>query len=249
MKLGVSGLALVALVAAGCGPFTEKPSQAEPEAHVPPLVEASQDVGAAASFKVPGLRQESTRRAAHRMTLRVRNVSCEGVATGSAVAVGDNVLITNRHVLAGADRIEINTWDGRSLEADTAAVGVLGDLGVVEVDEPLPRAGRFGKPPSAGEVVTVVGYPGGGALTLSRGTVVDRRDGGALGIPGIVMRLTAAIEPGSSGGPVLDQAGRIVGVIYAVELSSGLTLAIPVDTLDSLARVAGFEAVPACGEE
>ena len=48
-------------------------------------------------------------------------------------------------------------------------------------------------------------------------------------------------------GPVLDKHGKIVGVVYAIEVATDLGLAIPVDTLRALARTGGFESVPPCG--
>jgi S1-C subfamily serine protease len=152
-------------------------------------------------------------------------------------------------VLAGAAAIEVSTWDGHSLDAGDAAVGVVGDLGVAHVDGALPMVGRFGSPPKAGDVVTAVGYPLAQQLTLSTGTVVDRVDGSRLGIPGEVIRLAVRVEHGNSGGPLLDQNGRIIGIVYAYEISTGFGLAIPVDTLQALVRSGGFEPVPPCGSE
>ena len=71
--------------------------------------------------------------------------------------------------------------------------------------------------------------------------------GALFGIPGQVLRLSARVEHGNSGGPVLDRYGKVVGVVYAIEVATGFGLAIPVDTLRSLARTGGFEAVPPCG--
>lgn len=165
------------------------------------------------------------------------------------MALLDDVLITNRHVLAGAELLEVNTYDGRTLEVETAAVGVLGDVGVARVSGTLPLTAKFGEPLAAGAVVNVVGYPRGGALTITKGTVVDRIEGDRFGVPGIVMRLTARVEPGNSGGPVLDRDGRLVGIVYALEIATGFALAIPIDTLDTLVDVGGFQDVPPCGED
>ena len=61
------------------------------------------------------------------------------------------------------------------------------------------------------------------------------------------MRLTAHVEPGSSGSPVLDEQGRVVGIVYAIELATGLALAIPIDTLRTLVDRGGCQAIPSCG--
>lgn len=243
-------VACAAMVVSGCGLVAEAPPKEEPKlTPIQPKVSVSQAVPQAVRFKIPVLAGESTERRARRMTVRVRNVSCQGVAVGSGVAVSRRLLVTNRHVLAGAAVVEVATWDGRSVDVAGAEVGVLGDIGLVRVDDPLPEVVRYGAKPSAGDVVTVVGYPLGGRLTLRGGTVVDFVDGGKLGIPGSVMRLTATVQPGNSGGPVLNRGGRLIGVIYAIETATGYALAIPVETLERLERVGGYEEVPPCGSE
>jgi S1-C subfamily serine protease len=241
-------LGLVLLVSA-CGAQADEPPEAAPPYTVPELVRVSSDVPAADRVRIPRLARDSAKRQASRLTVRVRNVSCLGVGRGSGFAIASNVLVTNRHVLAGAETIEVSTWNGHTYEVASASVGVLGDLGLAVVDGRLPLVGEFGPPPEAGDLVTAVGYPRGGPLTLSEGAVVDRVAGARLDVEGPVVRLTARVQPGNSGGPLLDAKGRIAGIVYAIEIGSGFGLAIPVDTLRRLARVGGFEDVPACGAE
>lgn len=231
----------------GCGVQASAPPDQEPTIEVPSLEDVSVDVPAAVRVTVPKVAAASARRLMKKLTVRVRNVSCQGVVVGSGFAVDRDLLITNRHVLAGAGVIEVSTWDGHSLDATAAEVGVLGDLGVALVSGTLPRVGSFGQTPSIGDPITVAGYPLGGELSLSKGAVVDFVDGAQLGIPGEVMRVSARIQHGNSGGPVLDRHGKIVGVVYAIEVATDLGLAIPIDTLRSLARSGGFESVPPCG--
>lgn len=242
-------VALAALVVTGCGVQAQAPPKEEPTVTVPPVVRLSPLAEQEAHFEVPALQRDSARRNAETLTVRVRNINCEGIATGSGFAVTPRILVTNRHVLAGADTLDVNTWDGRTLPVQVAAVGALGDLGVAEVDGSLPRIARFSDRVDAGDVVAAVGYPLGGPLTISPGTVVDRVAGSLFGIPGSVLRLTSHVEPGNSGGPVLDITGRVVAIVFAKEVATGLALAIPVDTLVELAKAGGFQALPACGSE
>ena len=244
-------LALVAMgfVLAGCAVRASEPPDEAPRVAPPELVPVSGDVPEAVRVRIPRLAKDSAERRARRLTVRVRNVSCLGVGVGSGFAIADDVLVTNRHVLAGAEKIEVSTWDGRTLSATAAEVGVLGDLGVAFVAGALPQVGSYGASPRAGDAVTVVGYPAGRELTLSPGTVVDLRPGARYGIEGRIMRLTSRVIPGNSGGPVLNNRGKIAGVVYAYELGTGLGLAIPVDTLRRLVREGGYEPVPPCGSD
>ena len=240
-------LALAVAVLTGCGAQAAAPPDEEPKLDPPKVVPVSDAVPEAVRVRIPRLASQSATRRARRLTVRVRNVSCAGVGVGSGFAIERNVLVTNRHVLAGADEIEVSTWDGRTLPATAAEVGVLGDVGIATVEGRLPQVGTYGRPPQKGDAVRVVGYPGGGELTLAPGSVVDLIDGSRYGIPGRIMRLTSRVAPGNSGGPVLDRGGKIAGVVYAIELATGFGLAIPVDTLRRLIREGGFEDVPPCG--
>jgi S1-C subfamily serine protease len=249
---GVSPLAvcLTVIFLTGCASVSvDAPPESEPAISIPKLERVSSDVPKAIRTRNPVLARDSAERQARLVTARVRNVSCEGVGTGSAFALSDHVLVTNRHVLAGADQLEVSTWDGKTLHVSTAKVGVLGDLGVATVDGKLPRAGTYGPAPEPGGRITVVGYPLGGELTLSPGTVIDRIDGGKFGVEGTIARITANVQPGNSGGPVLNANGQIVAIVYAIEIATGFGLAIPVDTLRRLANAGGFVDVPACGYE
>ena len=93
-----------------------------------------------AGITVPALSRDGLERRASAVTVRVRNLTCEGVATGSGFVVDGGTLVTNRHVVAGAERLEVDTADGRSLDVTAAEVGVLGDVAFVGVDGALPVA-------------------------------------------------------------------------------------------------------------
>jgi S1-C subfamily serine protease len=236
------------VVNAGCGVVDDPPDET-PRPPLPSLVEPADDLQALAGGSLPTLARDSAERHARRLTVRVRNIGCEGLATGSGWAFSRRLLVTNRHVLAGADSLELNTWDGHDLRVATASVGRFGDLGIVRVSGRLPEVGALGSAVRSGERVTAVGYPLGGELRLTAGVVVDLVDGSRFEIPGHVIRLTAPVRPGNSGGPLLDHSGKIVGVVFAKEIATGLTLAIPIATLEKLVRSGDLAPVPGCGLE
>lgn len=204
------------------------------------------------------LAQDSLRRRAEKMTLRVRNISCAGVATGSAWALDPHTLVTNRHVLAGAAVLEMDAWDGTSFEGDVgqAQEGRLVDIGIATVPQRLPVVAKTGPGARPGDRVTAVGYPLGGELTLSSGRVVRYLDGRTLppeiAFDGPVMQLSARIKHGNSGGPVLDAHGRVVGIVYAGQPGAGeedymrVAYAIPLSSARTLLRAGGTQAVLPC---
>jgi S1-C subfamily serine protease len=241
---------LTAAFLAGCGGVVvEEPPNEPLRAPVPPVVEVDPSVGSEVSAPIPTLARDSAERKARRGTLRVRNTACDGVSTGSGFALDAHTLITNRHVLAGASLLEVSTWSGRTLDVDSASVSRLGDLGIARVERRLPEVLPLGRQVASGASVTAVGYPLGGELRLLPGVVVDYVSGGKFGIPGHVMRLTANVQPGNSGGPVLDARGRVVAVVFAIELATDLALAIPVETLRGLVAGRDLESLPPCGSE
>jgi S1-C subfamily serine protease len=189
----------------------------------------------------------------------VRNISCQGIATGSGFPIDEHTIITNRHVLAGAAVLELNTWDGTSLDADVdeSSTARLVDIGATKVGVSLPTVARLGPDPKPGQKVTAVGYPLGGQLALSPGRVVGYLDGntlpGEIAFPGQVMQVSSRIKHGNSGGPLLDSRGRVVGVIFAGEPGATdqdymkVAYAIPLSSVRTLMDAGGQQAVVPCG--
>jgi S1-C subfamily serine protease len=204
------------------------------------------------------LSSDRARRHLQMMTLRVRNISCDGESIGSAFAVDRHTLITNRHVLAGAAVLELNEWDGTSIEADLsgASTGRLVDIGVSSVARNLPAVAKQGPAPRPGDPVSAVGYPLGGQLTVSKGTVLRYRDGRTLdpsiAFDGQVIEISAKVKHGNSGGPLLDAQGRVVGVIFAGKPGVSETdymqvaYAIPLSAVHKLLAQGGNQAVIPC---
>lgn len=235
------------LVLGGCGYIADRPPDRSPVDEAPRVVTDAAEAEGISDARIPTLRQDGFNRRAATITVRVRNLSCSGVGSGSGFALDRHTLVTNRHVVAGAERVEVETADGRSLSVSTTSVGVLGDVAFVRVKDRLPAVADTGGSAAEGADIAAVGYPLGGPFTVSRGVVVDRVDGAVFTIPGDVVRVTARVVPGNSGGPLLDARGRVAGVVFAIETATGLGLAIPMDTVDQLLERGGLADVPGCG--
>lgn len=178
------------------------------------------------------LRRSSAERAARELTLRVRVSGCGQLLTGSGFAIADDVLVTNRHVVEGGTQVEVSTWDGRTVSAAFVTAAFEHDIAIVRLDAPVPRSATLAEQdPVPGDPVTVVGFPGGGEQELSDGEVVGYVTAISQGREIHSLQLTAPAAPGSSGGPVLDADGRVAGVVYALEIETGHTLAMPASTL------------------
>ncbi len=173
--------------------------------------------------------------AAQRMTVRVRNIGCGFVKTGTGFALDAFTLVTNRHVIKDSQNIQVSTHDGRSIDATAASSTTVADIAIITTTEPLGGAfaARAENDPEEGDVITVVGYPNGGKLTTVSGVVLGPvRDplGSAVDT---VLATTAVVEPGSSGSPVLNDDGEVVGVVYAKN-DSNQSFIVPVSVLNTL---------------
>jgi len=172
--------------------------------------------------------------AAQRMAVRIRNVGCNSLSTGSGFAIDDTTLITNRHVVADSADLQLSTYDGRDVAVTASSTAALADLAVVRTADALPSApGLADADPDPGDEVTVVGYPQGGALTVTSGQVIGSTTDPLNENLGQVLVTNAEVEPGSSGSAVLDSEGRVVGVVYAKN-ATGQSFVVPVSTLQQL---------------
>jgi S1-C subfamily serine protease len=164
--------------------------------------------------------------------------------TGSGFVWDDaGHIVTNYHVIEGATAAQVRLADGRVLPARLVGVAPSHDLAVLRVDaggdRPAPIPLGESAPLRVGQSVLAIGNPFGLDWTLTTGVVsaLDRAIPGPRGdsIEGLI-QTDAAINPGNSGGPLIDSAGRLIGVntaIYSPSGSSaGIGFAVPVDTVN-----------------
>lgn len=170
---------------------------------------------------------------AQRIAVRVRNVGCQSLSTGSGFALDENTLVTNKHVIEDSSELQLETYDGRDVAVAASTMASFSDLALVTTADKLPQVAPIAKKdPKIDDVITVIGFPKGGALTKSTGRIISTEDD-PLGVNlGEVFYTSAPVEPGSSGSAVLNVDGELVGVIYAKSGSGSLF--VPVSTLHEL---------------
>lgn len=199
---------------------------------LPPVQPAAADPVAAAASAVAGADAADGLRTAVRASVRVRTVGCTSVRTGSGFAVDAHTLVTNAHVVAGAEELQVDTWDGRQLAVTGSVTATVADLAVVRTEQELPaEVPLAAADPTGGEAVTVVGYPRGEALAKASGAVTGPADDPLHTAAAQVLRLEAPVAPGSSGSAVVDGSGAVVGVVYAGATTGEDAYAVPVSTL------------------
>jgi S1-C subfamily serine protease len=169
------------------------------------------------------------------VTVLVYDSSGEALGLGSGFVVAPELVVTNAHVVAGASRLLIRPIG----EASTREADLLEhhseeqDLVVVRVPGLNLPALRLSteEMPSVGETVFAVGSPLGLEGTFTQGIVSGYRTVEGMSL----MQITAPISPGSSGGPVLNAAGAVVGVaVGAFTLGQNLNFAVPLPSLQAL---------------
>ncbi len=152
--------------------------------------------------------------------------------SGSGIVLGEGRVLTNAHNVRG-DQVTVTFADGRTAEGNVAGRDIDGDLAVIDVDTggalALPWAS--GTPAELGMPVFALANPGGRGLRVTFGFVsgIERTFRGPRGrrITGSLEH-TAPLLPGSSGGPVLNAGGQLLG-INTNRLGEGFYLAIPAD--------------------
>jgi S1-C subfamily serine protease len=158
-------------------------------------------------------------------------------SSGSAVVfTGDGFMLTNAHVVGGAQQGLAAFADGTETEVDVVGADPLSDLAVVRGRGQTPPPAVLGDAASlrVGQLVVAVGNPLGLAGSVTAGVVsalgrsMPTRSGRAGRVIEDVIQTDAALNPGSSGGALADSAGRIVGINTAVA-GIGLGLAVPVN--------------------
>jgi putative serine protease PepD len=166
----------------------------------------------------------------------------EGGGSGFVIDARGHV-VTNNHVVRGAARVTLSLLDGTSYPAQLVASDAANDLAVLRAPIPADRlvVARLGDSDAVqpGEPAVAVGSPFGFEHSITAGIVsaVDRRSGGRQPITGLI-QTDAAVNPGNSGGPLVNAAGEVIGIatmgVSPVRGSVGVGFAVPINAAKHL---------------
>ena len=158
------------------------------------------------------------------------------LSQGSGFFVASNRIVTNLHVVGRASRVEIETFDGQSRAVEgVVAFDAKRDLALLQPSASTSEVSTLtveDSPSRTGDEIFVVSNPQGYTWQVSRGTTLalwDFQDFGEL------VRITASISQGSSGGPVVNLQGRVVGIAtMSLKATGEFYFAVPGDRIAQL---------------
>ena len=164
--------------------------------------------------------------------------------TGSGFIVSsDGLILTNAHVVDGADKVTVALKDGRNFKGKVMGTDPITDMAVVKIEATDLPAVTFGDSENLqiGESAIAIGNPLGLDNTVTTGIVsATGRSSSQIGVGDKridFIQTDAAINPGNSGGPLLNAKGEVIGINTAIiQNAQGLGFAIPIDTAKNIAE-------------
>jgi S1-C subfamily serine protease len=155
---------------------------------------------------------------------------------GSGFFIDPEQVVTNLHVIKGASQIRIETFAGTTRTVQSVVAGnETNDLALLRIAQPCPDSvilQLVTAPPAEGEPIILVSSPQGSRWKVSRGNVGMLWEFAGIGTR---LQITAAILPGSSGGPVVNEQGQVIGIASLhANSADDLNFAVPVESLRDL---------------
>ena len=177
--------------------------------------------------------EETVIRVARTASPAVVSVSSRGGSGSGVIARADGIILTNAHVVGNQRNVEIRTADGRTFTGTVLGRDEFVDTAVVRINAtnlpvaPLGDSDRL----EVGQTAVAIGNPLGLDRTVTSGVVsAVNRDPRGVAIAAGLIQTDAAINPGHSGGPLLDSSGRVIGINTAILAgTTGLGFAVPIN--------------------
>ncbi len=171
-------------------------------------------------------------------TVRLAARACPGRLIGSGFVVS-GLLFTSGHIVQFDDMVKVDR-PGQPVLAAVLGTSRSRDVAVLDGSSLVARPLRLALGPAdVGEPVMLAGHPGGSGLQVLEGVVVSYQSASVWGLNGDkVMLIDQGTEGGFSGGPVLNRNGHVVGMLAAVDKTTGLTVAIPIQELSPIVALA-----------
>jgi len=163
----------------------------------------------------------------YKVVSTITSSSCAGIESGSGWPINATHIVTNAHVVAGGSHVDVQSPSGDSLSGQVVFFDPNIDIAVVYVRgadyKPMNLASSD---PASGVIGAVIGYPGGGPEQVSPAAVkgTDSASSQDIYSNNDVVRtiefLAAQIVPGNSGGPMVDENGNVIGVVFATSTTN-----------------------------
>jgi serine protease Do len=177
----------------------------------------------------------STLRLVHNLFYQAVPVS--GMGSGTIFDAEKGLILTNNHVVGGAEKINVTLWNNQVIEGNIVGSCVARDIAVVRVEGRNLQSAELGDSDRlrVGQRVYAIGNPFGlsGGPTVTSGVIsaLNRTIESERGLIENLVQTDAAINPGNSGGPLVDLEGKIVAISTAIiPFAQGIGFAIPINS-------------------
>jgi S1-C subfamily serine protease len=176
----------------------------------------------------PRIAQTPGVRAASRSVVRVLGTACGLAVEGSGWVAQSGLVVTNAHVVAGEQDTSVEVGGhAPGLPAQAIAFDPTDDIAVLRVPELGLRALSLRPGPPAGTAGAILGYPENGPFAVVAGrigrtqTVATQNAYGQGPVSRLLTPIRGLVRPGNSGGPLVDEAGRVLTTVFAATVAAG----------------------------
>lgn len=167
--------------------------------------------------------------------------ACNYVSEGSGFVAASGYVVTNAHVVQGVTEPVVQDREGNSYSGSVVYMDSAQDLAIIYAPDMPLAALNMGDDVAAGTTVSFMGYPGGGPFKAGTATVQGlgytqtvNAETGKTSESRLVYQLASDVQQGNSGGPVLDENGNVVGVVFAKATQGQIGYAIPASVLSEV---------------